>query len=82
MKSVSYLNRRVRRAQELDKLGDDTAADDFVDRRVALLGEKLAELCGGTKLVIDIVRHDSLNHSRELLVELQIAQRQISNKNS
>ena len=59
-------------AQELDKLGDDTAADDLINRGVALLGEELAELCGGAKLVVDVVRHDSLNHSRKLLMELQL----------
>jgi hypothetical protein len=61
----------VGRAQKLDKLGDNATADNLIDRRVALLGEELAELCGSAELLIDVVRHNTLNHSRELLVELE-----------
>jgi len=56
--------------QELYKAGHNSTADNLVNRRIALLGEKLSEADGGTDLVIGIVRHDSLDHGWELLMEL------------
>ena len=65
-----YLNNGMRRAQELDESGNNSATDDLVDGRVALLGEKLAETGGCSKLIINVLGHDTLNHGGELLVEL------------
>jgi hypothetical protein len=68
MSTPRYLNKRV--GQELNKAGDDSAADNFINRRIALLGKKLAEANGGGELLVDVLRHDTLDHGRQLLVEL------------
>jgi len=58
------------RAQELDKLGHNSAADNLIDGGVALLREKLAEASCGSELIVNVVGHNTLNHCWELLVEL------------
>lgn len=64
------LNHRVITPEELDETSDDTALDNLLDGRVALLREKLAELGGRVELLVGLVREDSLDHRRELLEEL------------
>jgi hypothetical protein len=66
----THLNNGMRGAKELHKPGDNTAADNLIDRGVALLGKKLAKTSGRTKLVLDVVRHDALNHGWKLLMKL------------
>jgi hypothetical protein len=60
----------VRGAQELDESGNDASLDNFLDGRVALLGQKLSELGSGLNLKIDLFREDTLAHLRQVLVEL------------
>jgi hypothetical protein len=56
--------------EELDETGDDAALDDLFDGRVALLGQKLAELGRRVELLVGLVGENALNHGRELLLEL------------
>lgn len=65
-----HLNRRMRTPEELDEPGDDAALDDLFDRRVALLGEQLAELGRRVNLLVDRVGEDALDHDGELLLQL------------
>lgn len=67
---IPYLDNSMGRAQELDKLGHNSAADNLVDGGVALLGKKLAEASCGSELIVHVVGHDTLNHGWKLLVEL------------
>lgn len=48
------LDQCVRGAQELDKAADDARLDNTLNGRVALLGEQLAELCGGLDLLVNL----------------------------
>jgi hypothetical protein len=66
----TYLDDSVRGAQKFNKSWDHSAANNLVDRGIALFGEQLAEAGGSSKLLFNVVRHDSLDHSRELFVEL------------
>jgi hypothetical protein len=64
------LDERVRGAEELDKAAHDARLDYALDGRVALLGQKLAELGRRLDLLVDLLREDALYHLGELLVQL------------
>lgn len=65
------LDQGVGRSEEFDETADDTSLDDLLDRGVALLGEKLAELGGGVDLLFHLVGEDAGDHLGEVLVELR-----------
>ena len=65
------LDESVGGAKELNEAAHDTSLNDFLDRRVALLGEEFPELRRGLDLLINLVGEDARDHLREVLVELE-----------
>lgn len=66
----AHLDHGVWGPEELDEAGDDSALDNLLDRRVALLGKELAELGRAVELGVDAVRENAGDHLWQLLVEL------------
>lgn len=64
------LNEGVRRSEEFDKAADDTGLDDLLDRRVALLRQKLSETGSSLNLEIDLLGEDALYHLGKVFGQL------------
>lgn len=64
------LDEGVGGSEELDKSADDAGLYDLLDRRVALLGEKLPESSGGLDLQVNLIGEDALHHLRKILAQL------------
>lgn len=64
------LDKGVRGSKELDESADDTGLDDLLNGRVSLLGEEFSELGCGLDLEVDLIREDTSDHLRKILVQL------------
>lgn len=66
----AHLDHGVLVAEELNEASDDSTLDDLLNGRVALLTQELPEPRRCVELLIRLVGEHSLDHRRELLLEL------------